>query len=74
MASNSKVLKWSFFHHYRDILTQLHKAHQGIEKTQLLARESVFWQNMTKDITEMIRSVKLAKKQTSKPKLAIDST
>ena len=26
----------------KDILSQLHKAHQGIEKTRLLARESVF--------------------------------
>ena len=40
----------------KDILSQLHKAHQGIEKTRLLARESVFWQNVTKDITKMIQA------------------
>ena len=40
----------------KDILSQLHKAHQGIEKTRLLAREYVFWQNMTKDVTEMIQA------------------
>ena len=39
----------------KDILPQLHKAHQGIEKTRLLTKESVFWQNMMKDITEMIQ-------------------
>ena len=28
-----------------DILAQLHQSHQGIEKTQLLAREGVYWPN-----------------------------
>lgn len=33
-----------------DILTQLHAAHQGIEKTRRLARESVYWIKMNDDI------------------------
>ena len=33
-----------------DILAQLHQSHQGIEKTQLLAREGVYWPNINKDI------------------------
>ena len=39
----------------KDILLQLHNAHQRIEKIRLLAGESVLSQNMTKDITEMIQ-------------------
>ena len=33
-----------------DVLAQLHQSHQGIEKTQLLAREGVYWPNINKDI------------------------
>ena len=36
-----------------DILAQLHLSHQGIEKTQLLAREGVYWPNINKDIERM---------------------
>ena len=38
-----------------DILAQLHQCHQGIEKTQLLAREGVLWPNINKDIEHMTR-------------------
>ena len=34
---------------WEDILEQLHCQHQGIEKTKLQARESVFWPNINKD-------------------------
>ena len=36
------------------VLHQLHVAHQGIEKTKLLACTAVFWVNMPKDIENMI--------------------
>ena len=39
-----------------DILEQLHYGHQGIEKTRLRARESVFWPNINKDIEQRTRS------------------
>ena len=37
------------------ILSKLHIGHLGIEKTRRLARSSVFWPNMNKDIEEMIK-------------------
>ena len=40
-----------------DILAQLHQSHQGIEKTQLLARERVYWPNINKDIEQMTRKL-----------------
>lgn len=39
-----------------DILEQLHNGHQGIEKTQRLARESVYWVNINKDIEKLCKS------------------
>ena len=42
-----------------DILAQLHQSHQGIEKTQLLAREGVYWPNINKDIEHMTRTCTL---------------
>ena len=38
------------------ILTQLHYGHQGIEKTRLRARDSVFWENINKDIETLVKS------------------
>ncbi len=37
------------------ILAQLHAAHQGIEKTKLLARSSIFWVGMSKEIEDMVK-------------------
>ena len=41
---------------HRAILKQLHASHQGISKTQLLARESVFWIGINKDICKLCES------------------
>lgn len=38
------------------ILEQLHASHQGIEKTRSLARESVYWLNINKDIERVCKS------------------
>ncbi len=38
-----------------DILTQLHQGHLGIERTQRLARESVYWPNINKDIENVVK-------------------
>ena len=39
-----------------DILAQLHSGHQGIEKTRRLARESVFWPRINKDIENLCKN------------------
>ena len=36
-----------------------HQSHQGIEKTQLLAREGVYWPNINKDTEHMTRTCTL---------------
>lgn len=38
-----------------EILKKLHIAHQGIEKTKQLAREAMYWPNMTRDIESMVK-------------------
>jgi hypothetical protein len=38
-----------------DILSQLHAAHQGIEKTRLLARDTVYWPKIDEHIENAIR-------------------
>ena len=42
-----------------DITSQLHTAHLGKEKTKLLARETVFWLTMNKDIDQLIDQCKV---------------
>ena len=39
-----------------DILNQLHQAHMGIEKTRRLARESVYWPGINKDIEQTTKN------------------
>ena len=39
-----------------DILDQLHGAHMGIEKTRRLARESVYWPGINKDIEQITKT------------------
>jgi len=38
-----------------DIMSQLHSGHQGIEKTRLLARSTVYWPNINKDIETLTK-------------------
>ena len=45
-----------------DILKKLHEAHQGIEKTRKLARESVYWLNINKDIETMCKTCETCQK------------
>ena len=42
-----------------DILKQLHASHQGITKTQLLARESVYWIGINKQIVKLCETCSL---------------
>ena len=37
-----------------DTLQKLHQSHQGIEKTKILARESIFWPGMNSQIEELV--------------------
>jgi len=42
---------------HEDVLSQLHEqCHQGIEKTRLLARQCVFWPNISQDIATLVGS------------------
>lgn len=43
----------------REILKQLHTAHLGIEKTKLLARDTVYWIGINKDIHKLISECKI---------------
>ena len=40
----------------QQVLDQLHLNHMGIEKTKLLAHESVYWPNINVDIQKFIKS------------------
>ena len=42
-----------------DVLTQLHSAHQGIEKTQYRARTVCYWINMMAEIEDYVRKCKI---------------
>ena len=46
----------SYFFLQQDILQKLHKGHQGIVKTQLRARKSVWWPGMSKQIKSFIQN------------------
>lgn len=39
-----------------DILKQLHTAHLGQEKTKLLAKDTVYWVNINRDIEQFTKS------------------
>ena len=57
----------------KDILDQLHTAHLGQEKTKLLAKETVYWLNINKDIEERTKSCEICQRhlpaQTAEPLL-----
>ena len=38
-----------------EVLSKLHEAHQGIEKTRLRARSCVYWKSINKDIDDIVR-------------------
>ena len=42
-----------------ELLKQLHVGHQGIEKTRLLARETIYWPGINDDISKMIKTCPL---------------
>lgn len=53
----------------KDIMQQLHSGHQGIEKTRRLARESVYWPNINKDIENLCKTCEACQlRQTANPK------
>ena len=41
---------------HKEILTKLHAAHQGTEKTILRARTSMYWRGLNKDIDEITKT------------------
>ena len=45
-----------------DILKQLHTAHLGQEKTKLLARDTVYWMNMNKDIDKLVQGCEICQR------------
>ena len=46
-----------------DILHQLHRGHLGVEKTRMLARDSVYWTNVNKDIEKMVKRCTLCQEE-----------
>lgn len=40
-------------------LNQLHSGHQGVQRTLAIARDHVFWLNMSKDITDFIKKCRI---------------
>lgn len=52
----------------RLMLEKLHSSHQGIEATLRLARETIFWPGMSKDVTEFVNNcITCSKFQRSPP-------
>ncbi|CAA9994686.1 unnamed protein product, partial [Nesidiocoris tenuis] len=43
----------------KEVLIQLHKSHQGIEKTKRRARQTVFWPAISSDIQNIVEACKL---------------
>ena len=48
------------------VLKRIHDAHQGIEKCQLKARNSVYWRGINKDIEMMVRSCEICREHQRK--------
>lgn len=44
---------------HKEILEKIHEAHQGVVKCQLRAKASVFWHNINRDITEIVKACPL---------------
>lgn len=47
------------------ILDQLHYSHQGIEKTRLQARDTVYWKQINADIENMIKKCSICQENLS---------
>ena len=41
---------------HKELLKHLHIGHQGIEKTRMLARETIYWPDMNKDIEKLCQN------------------
>ena len=41
------------------LLTQLHASHQGVEKTKMVAKKSVYWPGINKDIQLLCKKCSL---------------
>ncbi|XP_038046793.1 uncharacterized protein K02A2.6-like [Patiria miniata] len=52
----------------QDILAQLHTGHMGIEKTRRLARETVYWPNISRDIDIAVRACEYCQENQPKQK------
>lgn len=51
----------------QEVLKAIHTGHQGETKCLLLARESVFWPGITKDIKEMVQQCNVCSKHQAAP-------
>jgi hypothetical protein len=59
----------------KEILEKLHSAHQGMEKTKLRARTSVYWRELNKDIEKICKACSVCQElQSSQPKEPLIST
>ena len=56
MASYSKVRVIIPNSQKQTILDQIHYAHQGVKKTKLRARDSVYWNQINQDIEKLVKS------------------
>ena len=62
--------------HYDNLTNYCYTSHQGIEKTKLRARTSVFWRNLNRDIEEVTKACKICQgfqtKQAREPLIPSD--
>ena len=47
----------------RDVLNRIHQGHQGIVKSRLRAKSSVWWPGMSKQITQMVRQCQVCERE-----------
>jgi len=48
---------------HKEVLSQIHFAHLGIEKCKLRAHDSVFWPNISKDIDDLVSNCHVCQEQ-----------
>ena len=44
-----------------DVLKRLHESHQGIQRTKMRARQTVYWPNIENDVANIVRSCRLCR-------------